>query len=317
MNQLKSFLNLETLKQKSEVFFTAQINPAPLGIFRILIASFTILQAILWYNDWLAFFNEDGWIQWEISKAIVPSLNLHIADIHLFLSKFGFSTEQTVMTFYWIYLISAFGLLFGYYTYVWGVIVWFCHYVLMCSIDVFTYGVDIFLQISLFYLIFIPSNKFLSLDLKLGRTTNEPTWASTLAIRVLQIHMCLAYFSAGYEKMLAADWWNGNVMWRSVVQPDFRQYNLEILASVPFIPMILSWFTMILETFYFIAMWIKGVRFFWLFGIIVFHLGIGIFLGLWLFGLIMILLSCSVFGFDAYLDFLKMKKSAQVFVEKK
>jgi hypothetical protein len=305
-------LNFETLKQKSEAFFTAPINPAPLGIFRILIASFTIFQTLLWYKDWLAFFGEDSWIQWEISKAIVPTLSLHIADIHLFLMKFGFSTEQTAWAFFCVYLVSAIWLLLGYYTHFWAFIAWFCHYILMSSIDVFTYGVDIFLQISLFYLIIVPSNKFLSLDLKFGRTNNKPTWGVTLAIRVLQIHMCLAYFSAGYEKMLAVDWWNGNVIWRSVVQPDFKQYNLEWLSTVPIVPILFSWLTMILETFYFVAMWIPRVRFFWLIGIIAFHLGIGIFLGLWLFGLIMILLSVSVFGLDAYNDYLKFRNSKQV-----
>jgi hypothetical protein len=112
--------------------------------------------------------------------------------------------------------------------------------------------------------------------------------------------------------MLAVDWWNGNVIWRSVVQPDFKQYNLEWLSTVPIVPILFSWLTMILETFYFVAMWIPRVRFFWLIGIIAFHLGIGIFLGLWLFGLIMILLSVSVFGLDAYNDYLKFRNSKQV-----
>ncbi len=90
--------------------------------------------------------------------------------------------------------------------------------------------------------------------------------------------MCLVYLLAGYEKMLAPDWWNGNVLWRSLVRFDFRQYDLTWLAKFLWITMLLSCFTMLIETGYCIGMWIPKVRVFWLLGIISSHVGIyGIF----------------------------------------
>ena len=109
--------------------------------------------------------------------------------------------------------------------------------------------------------------------------------------------------------MLAADWWNGNVLWRSLVQPEFRQFDLTFLAEYPLIAMLLSWFTMIFETFYFIGMYVPKVRIFWLAGMIGLHLGIGMFLGLWLFGLIMIILSVSAFGYYAWQDIREWRAS--------
>jgi hypothetical protein len=284
-------------------FWTQPISPVPLGVFRIALAAFALLQALLWLPDWQAFFGTDAWIQWEISQALNAGWNVHMQQVHVFLhALFNTSESQSVSIFFWSYVMVLIGLLLGWFTRIWAVLSWFCHYVIMSTIPSFVYGVDIFLHISLFYLMVMPCNKAFSLDLRFKRTTAEPTWGSTLSIRVLQVHLCLIYLSAGYEKMLAADWWNGNVLWRSLVQPDFRQLDFNWLAKVPWLAMALSWGTMFIETFYCIGMWIPRLRIFWLLGIIGLHIGIALFLGLYLFGLIMILLSISAFGLDAVSD---------------
>ena len=300
---------VQPLLDKINSFFTKPLSPMPLGIFRILIACFTLLQAALWYPDWHAFFGEEAWIQWEISKALNESWRLHMSDVHSLFAPLGFSTGHTVEIFFWVYVSSTVGLLLGWYTRLWAILTWACHYVLLATITTFVYGVDIFLHISMFYLMIMPVGKALSLDVRQGRVSPEPTWGVTLSIRVLQIHMCLAYLSAGYEKMLAADWWNGNVLWRSMVQPEFRQFDLIFLADYPWIVKILSWFTMIIEAGYFIGMYVPKVRILWLAGMIGLHLGIGMFLGLWLFGLIMIILSVSAFGYYAWQDIMGMKEA--------
>ncbi len=283
-------------------FFTQPIPVAPLGIFRLLISSFVLLQAALWYPDWEAFVGSEGWVQWEISKAFNHSWHVHLQDIYVLLRPWGISDGQFIYLFFGVYVVSATGLLLGILTRFWAICTWACHYVLMSSLPTYVYGVDIFLHISLFYLMVMPAAKAFSLDAHLGWVNPAPDWASTLAIRVLQIHLCLAYFSAGYEKMLYVNWWEGDVLWRAVIQPDFRQFGVYWLSEVPWLVMLLSWFTMFIETFYFIGMWVPRLRVFWLLAMIGLHLGIGLFLGLYLFGLIMILMSVSAFGHDAWQD---------------
>jgi hypothetical protein len=284
-------------------FFTAPISPAPLGVFRISIAAFTLLQAALWYPDWGAFLGEDGWIQWEISKAFNQAWHLHLQDVYGVFQPLGLSSAAFVEAFFWVYALAAAGLLLGWHTRLWAILAWLCHYIMMSTLPTFVYGVDIFLHISLFYMMVMPVGKAYSLDLRQGRAAGGPSWGATLAIRVLQIHLCLVYFSAGFEKMLYAAWWEGDVIWRAVAQPDFRQLDMDWLARYPWLPMLLSWFTMFIETFYFAAMWVPKIRAIWLAGIICLHLGIGIFLGLYLFGLIMILLSLAAFGQEAWQDY--------------
>ena len=293
---------LQKINKGFSDFFTQPIATMPLGILRILISVFGLLQAILWHQDWGSFFGEEGYIQWEISQAFNQPWHVHMADVYSLLAPLGFSETIIVEAFFWVYVMSLLALGVGWYTRIWGILTWACHYVMMSSLPTFVYGVDIFYHIGLFYLMVMPVNKALSLDIWQGRVNNRPTWATTLSIRVLQLHLCLIYISAGFEKMLYANWWEGNVLWRSIVQPDFRQYNMEWLAWYPAIPMVLSWFTMVVETFYFAAMWVKKLRVFWLLSIIGLHIGIGIFIGLYLFSLVSICLSLSAFGYVCYHD---------------
>ncbi|MBK7870284.1 MAG: HTTM domain-containing protein [Saprospiraceae bacterium] len=268
---------LNSLIQDFQLFFTAPISPKSLGIFRILITFLHCFKQLCGIRIGQHFFGEDAWVQWEISKAFNQSWHIHIQDIYNIFQPLGISTSSFVEAFFWVYFISAMGLLLGWFTRVWAIFTWLCHYIMMSTLPTFVYGVDIFLQISLFYMMIMPVAKAYSLDIRFGRVSNEANWASTLAIRVLQIHLCLVYFSAGYEKMLYTAWWEGNVLWRSMVQPDFRQFDMTWLAYYPWIPMLLSWFTMIIETFYFIGVWIPRVRVFWLFSIIGLHIGIACF----------------------------------------
>ncbi len=300
--------NISTLKNRFISFWETPISPQPLGIFRLAIASFTLLQAFIWYPDWMSFFGPDAWIQWEISRALNAEWSIHIEYVYRLFHSLGLSEAHSVRLFFWIYVIAATGLLVGWHTRIWAFLTWLCHYVIMSTIPTFVYGVDIFLHIALFYLMVMPVSKAYSLDVWLGRVSSMPTWGVTLSVRVLQVHLCLIYVSSGYEKMFSPEWWDGNVLWRALVQPDFRQFDFTWLAKYPWIPILLSWFTMLIETGYCIGMWIPRLRVAWLGGIIFLHLGIGLFLGLWLFGIIMILLSVSAFGWEVYNDIQRLNK---------
>jgi hypothetical protein len=286
-------------------FFCEPQSPAPLGIFRLLLAGFALFQAILWHSDWAAFFGPDAWVQWEISRALGLEWQLHMMHVAEFLRYFGVAPDQSVTIFYWAYLMFLVALLVGWHTRIAAFLVCLSHYVMMNTVSIFVYGVDIFLQISLFYLLVMPVAKAYSLDVWQGRVSSAPSWGVTLSRRVLQIHLCLAYVSSGFEKVHSPAWWSGNVIWRSLVQPDFRQYDFIWLARFPWLAMLSSWFTMLIESGYCFAMWVPRLRVVWMAGIIVLHLGIALFMGLGLFGLIMILLTISAFGYEAWTDIQK------------
>lgn len=293
-----------------KAFFHDPLPPAPLGFFRVAVAAFLLLQAFFWYPDWIAFLGQDAWLPWEVSRALADDWSIHIEQAYAPFRRLGMPPDTFVMLFFWCYVAAGVGLLVGWHTRAWAILAWFLHWILMASLRTFTYGVDIFLHIALFYMMLLPVAKAFSLDLRQGRATPEPTWDVTLSLRVLQIHLCLVYISAGFEKAVSPEWHTGNVIWRSLVQPDFRQYDFAWLAGYPWLAVAAAWSTIILECGYFVAMWIPRVRVAWLAGIVGLHLGIGLFLGLRMFGLIMILLSLSAFGFDAWQDLARRPASS-------
>jgi hypothetical protein len=82
--------------------------------------------------------------------------------------------------------------------------------------------VDQFANIGLFYSIWMPMGDCWSLDRYSGRTTGAPSAGARLALRVLQLHLCIVYFDAGFEKaftkyfrdglkngdFIHAEWWH-------------------------------------------------------------------------------------------------------------
>jgi hypothetical protein len=80
-------------------FFCEPQSPAPLGVFRLLMAGFALFQAALWYRDWPAFFGPDAWVQWEISRALGLESQLHLLHVAGLLKHFGFSPDQSVTIF--------------------------------------------------------------------------------------------------------------------------------------------------------------------------------------------------------------------------
>ena len=63
----------------------------------------------------------------------------------------------------------------------------------------------------------------------------------------MQIHLCVIYLSAGLEKAMGRQWWNGEAIWQTISQPSFRTFELGWLAQHPFIPMLAGWATLLIE----------------------------------------------------------------------
>lgn len=304
-----SSLSLKSATAWIIAFFETPQSPKPLGFFRIAISLFCIVQALLWLPDWEAFVGQYGWIQWEISRALNNPWEIHMEHVSQFLGTLGIAEETRIYVFFWVY-VGALGMVaIGLLTRIFSVISWFMHIVIMASIPTFFYGLDIFVHISLFYIMVFPVSKAWSLDVKLGWVSPEATWGTGVAIRVLQVHMCFAYLSAGVGKIWNFEWWNGDILWYSMTHPFFKSgIDMYWVADYPFIPMFLGWWTLLIETLYGIGMWVPRLRVFWLLNMIALHLGIALFLGLWLFAGIMILLSVSAFGHECLRD-LKQWKS--------
>jgi hypothetical protein len=209
----------------------------------------------------------------------------------------GISTSFTVPLAYAIYVGGLIALLLGYRTRLAAVVAWLAHSALLISGEMSMYGVDRFAQIGLFYCLWFPVGHGLSLDKAARRVTAAPSFEAWLGLRVLQLHVAIAYLASGVEKALGEQWWNGEAVWRAVMITHDPPFDCSFIATIPGLALGLGWMTLVLEIGAIALVWHPCTRRLWLVGIIGMHLGIGLVMNLWTFSATMIVFDIAAFGF--------------------
>src|SRR5262249_42135843 len=137
---------------------------------------------------------------------------------------------------------------------------WFLHWSFMATGTASGYGMDLYAHVFLFYLIFAPSGDVISVDNRLGRTDGSPSWQARLALRVMQLQLAITYFISARDKAKGVQWWNGELMWRSLTVPPFRQFEMTWLAHWPLFLKMGGWATLALEGGYCNFIWPQKTR---------------------------------------------------------
>ena len=292
-----NYQKMKNIFSSIQDFFTKPVGGETLGLFRIFVSGFALIQFIVLLPDWMWLYGPKGLLPWEITDALSTTNTPTLSGASKLLSTLGISVNGTVYTIAGIYFVSLIGLLIGYKTRIVAIAAWLTHLTINTTGHFTAYGVETFTHISLFYCMVLPVGIKWSVDANRRDVRDRvSTYLITLSVRVIQLHLCIMYFASGMEKAMGSQWWNGEAIWIALQQDQFHQFNTNWMASVPIIPKIICWGTLIVETLYPIGMlWSKSKKF-WLIGIVSMHLGIAIFLGLYLFGGLMMLLNIAVFG---------------------
>lgn len=267
----------------------------PLSLFRVVFASFLIVKFLVLAPGIPDLYGETGFVQWEITEILGGS------PWHMALFKtWVFDSRLIVWGAYTLFLLAAFGLLLGFKTPWMALLCCVLHKLFINTSFQFSYGVDIFSQTYLFFLIFIPSNKQFALDAPKGSSRGEGlkqrSWKAGFALRVMQLQLSFMYCSSGIEKARGAQWWNGEAMWRALNMPQFSQFDLLFLYQYPWLLAFMGWSTLVLEMLYPVFMFWRKTRYWGLAGIVGMHLGIIVFMGLYSFGTLMIILNLAAWA---------------------
>jgi hypothetical protein len=278
-------------------FALAPSSPHPLGAFRIGVALILLAQTWMLSDAVLALFGNKGLIQWAISEPMAAPWLPRIGTLAPLVQRFGLSSDECVYAVGALYVLSLVGLLLGWHTRQSAFVAWLTHTTLINSGGMFAYGVEIFAHISLAYCVLMPVGSAFSLDVKAGRESDAPSPLATVALRVLQFHLCMVYLATGVEKALGAQWQEGEALWKALMQPLYGQFDFAWMASVPLLTKLVTWSTLVIEIGYPLFVWPRQTRLLWVALTLGLHLGIGLFMGLWLFSGIMAVLTFTVFGF--------------------
>ncbi len=177
------------------------------------------------------------------------------------------------------------------------------------------FGGDTMMNILLLYLMIGPSGAALSVDRwiahwwavrqarRAGRPDPEwtpapPMVSANFAQRMLQIHFCIIYFSAGTSKLLGGWWWNGNAIYYTMANYEFSPlrygYYHSLLQALcanrlvwEFFMAGGTYFTLALELSLPFLVWNRRLRLPYVICSFMLHTAIAIFLGLVIFSLLM------------------------------
>ena len=229
----------------------------------------------------------------------------------------------------------------GLFTKVVSVVTWLAAVSYIHRTQQILFGMDTMMNLLLIFLMIGPSGKALSLDRwracrraeKLSRARNggeldEATKkflaappmseAAGFTLRLVQIQFCFIYFAAGLSKLQGAAWWNHQAFWDTLANPEFTMMHFpfyekamkEFAAIRPlysFAAAGMVLFTFIMELGLPFLIWTR-LRPIMVIGGVIFHFGIGTFMGLNLFALLMMTLLLSYLPGQAFRELLFAKK---------
>ena len=210
----------------------------------------------------------------------------------------------------------------GLFTRVTSVLVWLATVSYVHRTQQVLFGMDVMMNILLFYLMIGNSGAALSIDRLIARyravraslrrsgtidantraflACPPPSMSAGFAVRLIQIHFCFIYAAAGLSKLKGHMWWSGQAFWEVVVNPEFTLmqypwYETTIHWLVHYkwmyhlITAVSVWFTLFVEIGAPFLLWTR-LRWLMIFLATAMHAAIGVLMGLNLFELLMIVM---------------------------
>jgi HTTM domain len=292
---------MRAVREKVERFLFPPASDLWLSFLRIGLGAQVILYCLSLRADWnhLSSLEGAGFVQRDLMEVIVTVASPLIPRLGWLVdvAKFFGVGEQTTLSITWVVLFCAgLCLIAGFCCRISAILVWFLYLCATESGGPLGYGVDNFTTIGLFYLMLSPFPDRCAVDRKVWGTSIKDRHLHGFFQRVLQLHLCIVYFSSGITKFSGPGWWTGESMWRSLTRPPFDLTPHELVIAVkPALPFI-GIAVCVLETGYPLFMWLRRSRRVWLAGILAMHVAIGLAMGLYLFGSVMIVLNLAAFA---------------------
>lgn len=115
------------------------------------------------------------------------------------------------------------------------------------------------------------------------------SWMANLAVRLIQVHMCIVYLFAGMAKLVGMAWWDGTALWMAFGNLEYQSLDMTWMASYPLLINLMTHVTIAWELSYWALVWPRLSRPIVLALAVPLHMGIAICLGMITFGLAMLI----------------------------
>ncbi len=280
----------ETAREWDRFWFTPT-DPATLAVIRILAGAMLLYTHLVWGLALTDFFGEHGWLA---PKAV----QLALRDSYSWSYLWWFETRQLALGHrpYSMALVVFALLTVGLFSRTMSVLAFVATASYVGRAPGALFGLDQINLLLAMYLMVGPSGAAYSLDrwLKSRRLgaplpPAEPSVAANIAVRLIQLHLCVIYLYAGMGKLMGPAWWNGDAMWQAIANLEYQSIDLTWLANWPRLLNLLTHVTVFWELFYCVLIWPRATRPIMLALAVPMHLGIAFCLGMITFGVVMLI----------------------------
>lgn len=290
---MKTGINTLRIHWDTFLFEGEKCNALPILFFRVAIGLFLMGHFLAILQDIPVLFGPHHSIfPAEIANLFIDKYILTLPKLYTFS---GLSVSQFLYAFCGLYLLITCFIIIGFYTRISAIFLLLLNTALIKSNVFFAYGVDFFTSMSLFYLILFPEIPIYSFRTFLKKESQPENYI--FFRRFLQIHLSIAYFYSGLNKVLGFNWRNGEAVWKAINLPysnvDFSFY-LSWLQDFPAVLILLCWFVIIIELFHPII-FLPKIKNTWLWATIAMHVGIAFILNLYFFSAMMIIWNITAF----------------------
>jgi hypothetical protein len=270
-------------------FWFTPTDPATLGLIRVLAGAMLFYTHLVWTLDLTGFFGVDSWLTPEA----ISQLPGHSV---LKWSWFYWIESPALLWTAHIAALIVFALLtIGLWSRTMSVLAFFATVSYINRASLAQFGLDDTNAMLALYLMLGPCGAEYSVDRWLTRRRRgavlpmEPSIGANIAIRLLQVHLCVIYLFSGIGKIQGDTWWNGNAVLMAVGNLEYQSVSATWLIRYRYLAALLAHITVFWETFYCVLVWPRLTRPLVLAIAVGVHMGIGLFLGMWTFGLAMLI----------------------------
>ena len=270
-------------------FWFTPTDPSTLSIIRMLAGAMLLYTHLVWTRDLGAFFGPDGWLPLELMR------EAHAGRTFAWSLFFHIESPVGLWTVHIIALIVFFCLMVGLFSRVMAILAFLLAITYANRITPGAYfGLDKINCMLAMYLMLGPCGARYSIDrlwlMRRGKAvTIMPSSAANVAIRLIQLHMCIIYLFSGLGKLQGPAWWDGEAVWMSVANLEYQSLDMMWLARHTWLYNLMTHVTVFWELTYSVFIWNRYTRPWVLSIAVVVHGGIALALGMATFGLVMLI----------------------------
>lgn len=269
-------------------FWFTPTDPATLGLVRILAGAMLLYTHLVWTLDLQEFFGDKAWIS--------PSALAVLPQGAGGWSLFNISTAPAWLWTVHLAGLAVFALLtVGYRSRVTAAAAWIVTLSYAHRAPLALFGLDQINALLAMYLMVGDCGGAYSVDRWLvtrragALVPVVPNVSTSVAIRLIQVHMCVIYFFAGTAKLAGVTWWNGQALWGALANLEYQTLDLTWLANHERWVNLMTHVTVYWEIGYAALVWPRLTRPIVLAIAVPLHLGIGLAMGMMTFGLVMLI----------------------------